>query len=152
MIRIISSALILLSVTLSYSLSMAEEANIPVSPGLYTVTVTSSSDKSSSTAKKVVDICINKELLDPVDFLPKAADCSLANVKKDGRKASFDIGCKGGGGDETRLPVPAMKGAGECSTTESELSCNYKMEGEIQGEVFKVNTKRKGSRIGDCPE
>lgn len=130
---------------------MAEEAKLPLTPGLYTVTVSSSSDKSSNLAKNVVDMCINKDLLDPKDYLPKAADCNLANVKKEDKKVSFDIGCKGGSA-EKGVPVPAMKGTGECTTIESEFYCSYKMKGDIQGEEFLVNTERKGTRTGDCPQ
>ena len=152
MIRILFLALILLMAAHTYNVSQAEEAEIPVTPGLYTITVTTSSDKSSNSAKNVVDLCISEELLDPKDYLPKAAVCSLANVKKEDNKAVFDIDCKGGSTGQGKTQVPQMKGTGECSTKESEIYCIYNMEGEIQGEVFSVNTKREGKRIGDCPE
>lgn len=152
MIRIIISALILLAAALAFNDTIAEEAKIPATPGMYTVTVTSGSDKSSGTSKKVVDICINEDVLDPGHYLPKSAQCSLSNVKKEGNKAAFDIECKGGTGKDGGIQVPAMNGKGDCSTTESEFYCSYIMEGSVQGEEFKVRSRREGKRIGDCPE
>lgn len=152
MIRKISWAFILFSVSFAFDYAAAEDAKIPVMPGMYNVTVTSSSDKSSNSTKNVVDMCIDEVLLDPEDYFPKSAGCNLANIKKEDRKATFDIDCAGGEGKEGGIAVPAMKGAGECSTTDSELYCNFIMEGAVQGEEFKVRSRREGKRIGDCPE
>ncbi len=146
------TALIVLS-QLAFTDARAQDAKLPITPGMYTVTSKTSSNLNPEPKVKIIDICIDDNVLDPSDYLPSVAQCSLDNVKKDGNKANFDIACKSTKRSEDGSPgMPEMNGKGDCSTTDSGLYCHFQMILPLQGKEFTIDSVREGRRIGECPE
>lgn len=150
--RLLLAIAFILSAQIALTDVRAEDANLAVTPGMYTITSKTSSNMSPEPKTKIADLCIDKEFLDPSDYLPSAAQCSLDNVKKDGNKVSFDIACKSGESTKDRPGLPEMNGKGDCSTTETELYCRFQMTGSVQDREFSIDAVREGRRTGDCPE
>lgn len=150
--RLLLTAALILSAQIAFTDARAEDPMLPVTPGMYTITSKTSSNVSPEPKTKIADMCIDKDLLDPSDYLPSAAQCSLDNVKKDGNKASFDIKCKSGESTKGKPGMPEMNGKGDCSTTETEIYCRFEMVGSVQGREFTIKAVREGKRSGECPE
>jgi|GEM_PF-1598905 len=148
---ILTPALIVLT-QLAFTDARAVDPALPITPGMYTVTSTTSSSLNPDPDTKVMDVCIDKQVLDPGSYLPKVAQCSLENVKKNGNKASFDIDCKSGESSSGQPGLPEMTGKGECVTEETEHQCHFKMVGTVQGKEFIIDSMREGRRIGECPD
>ena len=111
-----------------------------------TITITTRSNMSPNPKTTVKDVCVENEVFDPNNALSSLEECTVNNVKKNANKVGFDVDCKGG------QRMPAMTGKGECSTSETELKCHFKMVGTFRGQEFSIDTVREGKRTGDCPE
>ena len=97
----------------------------------------------------MVSKIMKKSVLVIIEFKPSMAipdeeGCTTKNVKKSGRKLTFDISCK-----QTDYS-PAMNGSAEASTTDNTISYHIKMSGKVQGQDFSVDSKSEGKRSGPC--
>jgi len=132
-----------LSFLVSSSALWAVDDSIPIVPGKYTITTTTSSNLSPNPTSETEEKCIPTESFNPRMALPDES-CSVSNIKKSGNKLTFDIKCTGG------KTVPPMTGKTVASTTSSTLNFQMKMVGAFQGQEFSVNSKSEGKRTGDC--
>jgi len=139
------AALIFVS-QISFTPAGAEDVTLNVTPGMYTITSNTRSNMNPDPKSTVMDVCVQEEVFDPKNALSSLEECSVNNVKKNADTVGFDIDCKGG------QRMPAMTGKGECSTSETELHCHFKVVGTFQGQEFSIDTVRDGKRTGDCPE
>jgi len=150
--RVMLVTILVLMAQFAFSDAQAEDPTLPITPGLYTVTSKTSSNLNPEPKIQIMDVCIDAPVLDPSGYLPSAANCSLDNVKKDGNKASFDISCQSTKRSGGTPGMPEMKGKGDCSTTQTELYCHFKMVLPLQEEEFTIDSVRQGRRVGDCPD
>ena len=150
--RLMLTAAIILLAPLALTDARAEDATLPITPGMYTVTSTTKSNLNPDPNTKIMDICIDKETIDPKGYLPSIAQCEFQNVKKDGNKANFDIDCKSTKRSGGTPGMPEMRGKGDCNTTEDELYCHFKMVLPLQEEEYTIDSVREGKRIGECPD
>jgi uncharacterized protein DUF3617 len=150
--RVMLTAALILLAPLAFTDARAEDPALPITPGMYTVTSTTSSNLNPDPSTKIMDVCIDEQVIDPSSYLPSNAHCSLQNVKKDGNKASFDIVCKGGESATGKPGLPDMTGKGDCSTEETALYCHFKMVGVVNDREFSIDSVREGKRIGECPD
>lgn len=129
---------------MSFSATFAADNSIPVVPGNYSITTTTTSNMSPAPKTDTEEQCITDTSFNPSMSLPDDDSCTATNVKKSGNKLTFDIKCEGS------QMMPPMTGKAEASTSSSTIGYKIKMAGSFQGQEFSVDSKSDGKRTGDC--
>ncbi len=133
-----------LMVAMCFSASIAADDSIPVVPGNYSITTTTSSNMSTNPKTDTEEQCIKDTSFNPRMSLPDDESCTATNVKKSGNKLTYDVKCQGS------EAMPSMTGKAEASTTSSTVNYKIKMVGSFQGQDFSVKSNSEGKRTGDC--
>lgn len=126
--------------------ALSEEGVLKITPGLYSVEGKTKTNLDDQPHQKTSNVCIKESEIRPETMLPSSGNCTIRNLKSDGKKASFDINCD----DPTNGST--MKGKAEYSTRSDYFTFKYELKGQSQGKEMTVFSEGKGERKGDCPE
>lgn len=127
------------------SIAAWAEDSIPVVPGLYKVTSTTTSNLNPEPKSQTEEHCIPIDKFTPSMALPDAS-CTASNVKKSSNVLTFDIKCPGN--DER----PPMTSKTEVVTTKKTLNIKMDIVNTFEDKVYSVNSLSEGKRVGDCKQ
>ena len=136
---------LILTITLGFSFIQFAFAgdSIPIEPGLWEMTSTSTTSMSPQPQTVTENECVDQTEYSVSDLLPDDNNCTLTESNVNGNTLSWTMQCSAPDGTTSN-------GGGEFTSNGGSGSGNMHMTMQYQGQTFNIQTSWKGKRIGSC--
>ena len=117
--------------------------SIPVNPGMWEMTSTSTTSMSPQPRTVTENECVDQTEYNVNDLLPDDNNCTLTESNVSGNTLTWTMQCSAPDGTTS-------SGGGEFTSDGDSGSGNMHMTMQYQGQSFDIQTSWKGKRIGSC--
>lgn len=132
---------ILLLSTALVGFQVGAEDILPMTPGLWETTVTST-NSFTGTQTNTQQECIVEDHFDPRKMAEGSDECEIADSNVDGNTLTFTMACTMQGGSATMTGTYTVDG--------DQGSGSMNMEGSFGGQTMTMESTMVANRIGDC--
>jgi len=137
----ISTTLILFASISIHSSGFAENG-VPIQPGEWEMTSTTTSDTLDAPNVQTASKCIELSEITATDLTPDRGECVLSESTITGNTLSWKVACD--------MTVGTMKGEGSFTSNNDTGSGTMDLIMDVQNDKFEMQVNWQARRLGDC--
>ena len=116
---------------------------VPMTPGMWEMTMTMEMSMMSKSQTKTQMVCIEEDEFDPHNFnMEQKNPCDISEVEIDSNTVSWAVSCPG--------PAGSMTGSWVFNSNGDSVTGTGEMKVEMNGMSIEMNMDWVGTLVGDC--
>lgn len=138
-----SSFILLISIILFISPTIIlAEASVPIEPGEWEMTSTTTSDSLDAPNVQTNSRCIELNTISALDLTPSRGECNLSESSATDDTLNWKVECD--------MTVGTMKGVGQFTSSGNTGSGKMSLEMNVQNDQFEMEVDWQARRLGPC--